>query len=241
MKYATKLKNRLVRLIDAVHDKLLLIKYRNKPYFYYYRAVVDKRAIKDYQEAVGGQWEKNGIIQLERLKMYGLKPHHSLLDIGCGSLRGGVHLIGYLEKWNYMGIDISKDVLNAGRTVLKENNLLTKEPTLIIATDLTLDYLGGRTFDYIHAQSVFSHMPQEDIEEYFSNLHKVMKPESQFYASFFESKNGIYYPVYRMQDFYYPFSMFQDMARKYGLEVERVADAKEGRKQQLVRITVAKN
>jgi cyclopropane fatty-acyl-phospholipid synthase-like methyltransferase len=239
MKYATDFKDRLVRLVDALHDRVLLFKHRNEPYFHYYRAVIDKRAVKDPQEAVGGQWEKNGMVQLDRLKIHGLKPHHTLLDIGCGSLRGGRHFIQYLDKGNYVGIDISKEVLEAGHEVLKEHNLDNKEPTLLVASDLTLDYLGGRKFDYIHAQSVFSHMPQEDIEGYFSNLYKVMKPDTQFYASFFESQNETYYPVYRKQDFYFPFSMLEEMGRKYGLNVNRAEDAVRGRKQQLVRIVIA--
>ena len=240
MKYAMELKERLARLLDAIHDQILLFKYRNKPYFYYYREVVNKRAIRDPQEAVGGLWETNGEIQLERLKKYGLEPHHTLLDIGCGSLRGGRHLIGFLNKGNYTGVDISEDVLEAGRSVLKEYNLEEKRPALIITSDLTLDCLKGETFDYIHAQSVLSHMPQEDIEEYFSNLYKVMKKDSQFFASFFESKNDEYHSIYRKQDFFYPFSMIEDMARKYGLKVEKVDDAREGRKQQLMRITSVK-
>jgi hypothetical protein len=48
------------------------------------------------------------------LKNAELKPHHSLLDVGCGCLRDGIHFIGYLKRGNYVGIDINQSLLDAG-------------------------------------------------------------------------------------------------------------------------------
>jgi len=45
----------------------------------------------------------------------GLAPHHVLLDIACGSLRGGVHFIPYLEPGNYLGIDKEAELIQLGR------------------------------------------------------------------------------------------------------------------------------
>ena len=43
----------------------------------------------DPKMAIGGIWDEMGAKQFELLKRNGLEPHHSLLDIGCGTLRGG--------------------------------------------------------------------------------------------------------------------------------------------------------
>ena len=56
---------------------------------------------------IGGHWEALGKLQFDYLVANGLKPGHRLLDIGCGTLRGGRHFIRYLAPGGYTGIDIS--------------------------------------------------------------------------------------------------------------------------------------
>jgi hypothetical protein len=57
---------------------------------------------------VGGEWDEIGRLQFDFLKGAGLKLRHVLLDVGCGRLRGGVHFVAYLERGNYVGIDINQ-------------------------------------------------------------------------------------------------------------------------------------
>jgi len=64
---------------------------------------------------VGGLWDEIGKLQFEFLVSQGLAPHHVLLDIACGSLRGGVHFIPYLEPGNYLGIDKEAELIQLGR------------------------------------------------------------------------------------------------------------------------------
>lgn len=73
---------------------------------------------KDHREFVGGMWDQLGRLQLEFMIGAGLKPHHKLLDIGCGCLRGGIYYIQYLvhrfgvkmEKWI---TEIKKELVHA--------------------------------------------------------------------------------------------------------------------------------
>jgi cyclopropane fatty-acyl-phospholipid synthase-like methyltransferase len=60
----------------------------------------------------------------------GLKPEHYLLDIGCGSLRGGVHFIAYLEPRHYFGIDKDEQLLEAGRGEIQQLGL-EKKPSSV--------------------------------------------------------------------------------------------------------------
>ena len=122
------------------------------------------------------------------------------------------------------------------KEILKQAGLESKAPRLAVNRDMTFRELPDKKFDFLHAQSVLSHMPREDIEELFKNLYKAMKAESQFFATFFESKNDRYYSTVRKQNFFYPFSFMQTLADKYGLCIDRVQDAL--KKQQLVRITL---
>jgi len=67
-----------------------------------------------HREAVGGLWDEIGQLQIDFLVSQGLMPHHRLLDIGCGSLRGGVKLIRYLDAGHYAGVDLHESLINAG-------------------------------------------------------------------------------------------------------------------------------
>jgi hypothetical protein len=77
-------------------------------------------------------WEPIGRRQLEFLMEQGLQPHHYLVDIGCGSLRAGVHLIRYLDSGHYAGMDIDQRLIKAGWRELEQANLADRQPTLIV-------------------------------------------------------------------------------------------------------------
>ena len=69
-----------------------------------YRARTDARVLEDPQAAIGGMWEEIGQLQFDYLRNDGLRPDHSMLDIGCGTLRGGRHFIAWLSPGKYTGL-----------------------------------------------------------------------------------------------------------------------------------------
>ncbi len=111
-------------------------------------------------------WEEIGKLQFDFLVERGLQPGHYLLDIGCGSLRGGVHFIRYLDKGRYFGLEKEASLLEAGRSVeLKRYALEEKGPQLFEADDFDLSALPPEVrFDFMLAQSVFTHLPPQLIE-----------------------------------------------------------------------------
>ena len=54
-----------------------------------------------HRQVVGGMWDEIGALQLEFLQGRGLQPDDLLLDVGCGSLRGGVKFVEYLNPVRY--------------------------------------------------------------------------------------------------------------------------------------------
>jgi len=68
----------------------------------------------EHRSFIGGMWNEIGTLQFEYLKSKGLKPAHKLLDVGCGSLRGGVHFVSYLNSHNYYGFDLNASLIEAG-------------------------------------------------------------------------------------------------------------------------------
>ncbi len=143
-----------------------------------------------HRKAVGGLWDTVGQLQFDLLVAEGLEPHHRLLDIGCGSLRGGVHFIGYLDAGNYTGVDKSEERLAAGRAVeLPRAGLEAKEPLLELVDDFDFAQLG-QTFDFAVALSLFTHLPLELIGTCLANVDRVLSPGASLYATFLELESA---------------------------------------------------
>jgi SAM-dependent methyltransferase len=143
-----------------------------------------------HRTEVGGMWDEVGPLERDFLVSQGLQPQHDLLDVGCGSLRGGVRFIEYLQPGHYVGIDMSQELLDAGRTIeLPRYGLTDKEPTLVQMEDFSFPTIG-RQFDYALAASVFTHLPLNDIILCLVNMGQVLKDEGTFFATFFPNERG---------------------------------------------------
>src|SRR5262249_32671977 len=68
----------------------------------------------DRRAYVGGLWEEIGKLQFEFLLRQGLAPSDCYLDIACGSPRGGVHFVNYLDAGNYLGIEKQRRLVELG-------------------------------------------------------------------------------------------------------------------------------
>jgi SAM-dependent methyltransferase len=186
-----------------------------------------------HREAVGGGWEWKGKYQFDFLVNQGLKPSHYLLDIGCGSLRGGVHFIKYLNATHYYGIEKEKSLLEAGRGIeLKRCGLEHKAPHLLLTDGFDLSSIPEDVeFDFMLAQSVFTHLLPDMIELCLVRVTPRLRQTGVFYATFFESEDSrIDYGnphSWRRNErnaAKYPFSLFQEIAGKVGVSVEHLGD-----------------
>lgn len=91
------------------------------------------------------------------LTCLGLRQHHTMLDVGCGSLRVGRLLIPYLNAENYTGIEPNGWLIEDGVSrELGHDQIAIKRPTFHVG-DSTRGLPGGRRFDFALAQSIFSH------------------------------------------------------------------------------------
>jgi SAM-dependent methyltransferase len=140
-----------------------------------------------HRNAVGGMWEEIGELQFNFLVNQGLKPEMKLLDVGCGSLRGGIHFIQYLNSGNYYGIDINSDLIQAGYEQELNTELQAKCPreNLLVNSKFQANLLKVK-FNFAIAQSVFTHLPLNSIRRCFVELEKCMNSGGKFYATFFE-------------------------------------------------------
>ncbi len=134
---------------------------------------------------VGGLWEEMGRLQFDFLRSQGLKPFHTLLDIGCGCLRGGRHFIAWLDCGRYLGIDKESTLLEAGKEELGATLIQEKAPRLLVSSDF--DFARFETeIDIALSQSLFTHLPPDLIRLCLRNLRNCISPEGAFFATFFE-------------------------------------------------------
>lgn len=162
------------------------------------------------------------------LKDHGLKPNHYLLDIGCGWLRVGIHIIDYLNPGRYYGFDKEKRQFNRAKKVINEENLLHKKPMIwLIDSPDDIASMINVSFDYMLARSVFTHIDPETLESLFAAFIPFLKNTGVFHASFFKGEKNtvqIDNPHFNRKNEYshvlYPLSFFENLAKKYDLTVE---------------------
>jgi SAM-dependent methyltransferase len=141
-----------------------------------------------HRQVIGGMWEQMGRLQLDFLVAEGLQPDHRLIDIGCGSLRAGVPLTGYLQPGRYFGVDSHQSLLDAGWTrEIKGAGLADKLPRANLAATAEFDLSGfGVQFDYGIAQSVFTHLPAGRLTDCLSACAPWFRPGGRLYVTYFE-------------------------------------------------------
>jgi SAM-dependent methyltransferase len=146
------------------------------------RAVADGR----HRDVVGGLWGEIGRLQFEFLVSQGLLPDHRLVDVGCGCLRGGIHLVRYLEPGNYFGIDINQPLLDAGYDFELSQGLRKRLPRAQLRCDGEFDFSPFHaSFDFAIAQSLFTHLPADLFRLCLERLARSIAPGGRFYASFY--------------------------------------------------------
>lgn len=109
-------------------------------------------------------WAERRQFQFRFLRQFGLQPHHRLVDLGCGTLRGGIPLIEYLDVGHYTGIESRAEVLDEGRKELAESSFSNRRPRLIHAPSISEVVLDQKA-DYIWAFSVLIHMTDEILND----------------------------------------------------------------------------
>ena len=200
-----------------------------------------------HRDMVGGMWQEIGRLQFEFLRTRGLKPGHRLLDIGCGSLRGGIHAIDYLKRGNYYGLDINLSLIEAGRHELRLAGLTHKNPRLAISDRFELG-LFRQKFEYLLAHSVFTHVFANHIIRCLAEVREVLAPKGQFFATFFLAPQSVHLaPIvhqpggvqtqYDRNPFHYSADEIRAMAELADLSAEIIGEWNHPRGQQMVVFT----
>jgi SAM-dependent methyltransferase len=119
------------------------------------------------------------------LTTLGLRKHHSLLDIGCGSLRIGRLLIPYLNRGKYFGIEPAEWLVAEGiKQELGETVVQVKRPTFFFTDSPETVVSAKVSFDFALAQSIFSHCGLDLIKGWLSAVSRSLAPDGILLATF---------------------------------------------------------
>jgi SAM-dependent methyltransferase len=138
-----------------------------------------------HRQYVGGAWDEIGNLQAEFMRQMGLEPAHVFLDIACGSLRGGVRFIKYLDRGNYLGIDREPRLIKIG--IAKELGRAIHEekvPEFVVSSSFEFEKFTRKP-NFALAQSLFTHLEERDILDCLSKLRAFVDPGMRFFATYF--------------------------------------------------------
>jgi len=216
---------------------------------YHRELTAEQIARGEHRGAIGGMWEEIGLLQFEFMKSRGLRPGHKLCDTGCGSLRGGVHFVRYLDAGNYYGLDINASLIEGGRQELAQAGLDEKKANLLVNDGFEMSRFGAK-FDYMLAVSVFTHLYANHIVRCLAEAQKALAPGGQFLATFFQAPRpahlepitqepGAVVTYFDRDPFHYSIEEMRLLGGLAGLETDLIGDWQHPRNQRMLAFSLA--
>src|SRR4029077_17325041 len=124
-------------------------------------------------------------ITFNLLTTLGLRQHHSLLDLGCGSLRIGRLLIPYLNRRKYFGVEPNEWLVEEGtKRELGDALVQIKRPTFFFSDSPDTIAQAKTAFDFALAQSIFSHSGLDLIRNWLSAISRALAEDGALVATF---------------------------------------------------------
>lgn len=181
-------------------------------------------SMTSHRRYVGGpeSYDIISAVQFNLLTFLGLREYHTLLDIGCGSLRAGRLFIPYLLAGGYFGFEPERWLLEAAVRDEVGSDLLQLKQATFIHDDYDFN-LGafGKKFDYLLAHSIFSHTTQAQTLKCLAEAARIMHSKSIFVATFVEGETNYEGDTWALQS-KYRYDFVEKAATQAGLRSRRI-------------------
>ena len=136
------------------------------------------------------QYDFMGATQFRLLCALGLRDVHRVLDFGCGSLRAGRLLIPYLLPDRYFGIEPNSWLIeDAIERQIGADMVRIKRPQFSDSDAFTANVFAEK-FDFILAQSVFSHTGPALASQILTSFAEKLHPEGICAVTFIKGGKG---------------------------------------------------
>lgn len=172
-----------------------------------------------------GDWEPHRQFQIEFLRTRGLQQHHSLLELGCGPLCGGLPVIDYLEPGRYYGLDVRQESIGEAHLQLAKAQLAHKNPRLLVSSTFGGEEIEPRCFDFVWAFAVLQHLDDLTAATCLEQVSRRLTHDSVFYANV-----NVEHPQGQWHEFVFvqkPLRFYEDLGDRYGLRMDVVGQLKD--------------
>ena len=142
---------------------------------------------KDFLGGPPELFESVGREQLIVLLEHGLTFSSSVLDIGCGCLRGGRWIIPLLDKGHYCGIEPQPGMVSKGLELFIDPDILALKAPKFDYNDRFDFSVFGHKFTHFLGRSIWSHASKPQIELMLDGVAAWGEPDSVLLASFFRT------------------------------------------------------
>lgn len=179
---------------------------------------------------VGGNYIGQGLLNKALLLQLGLRPEHSVVDVGCGSGRLAFALRDYL-KGRLIGTDILGEALDhaARKTQRSDWQFIRTETSVIPAPD--------GCADFVCFFSVLTHLLDTDCYRFLQEAKRVAKPNGAIVFSYLDWEVSWHWPVFEnsvkdsnpaaVLNRFHSKSQLRIWAGMLGLTLERMTDGPE--------------
>lgn len=135
-------------------------------------------------EVVGaGSFDLIGRQELAFVKLAGLEPTGTLVDLGCGVGRMASHAIPYLAGGRYIGSDVAPSMLTRAQARLESVTAESSCAVSWVKQVGTVFDLPDASVDVFCAYSVFTHIEHEDTYNFLKDARRVVRPGGCFVFS----------------------------------------------------------
>jgi ABC-type polysaccharide/polyol phosphate transport system ATPase subunit len=179
----------------------------------------------------GGHWVEGGDWAFQLLRREGLKASDLVLDVGCGGLSTGRHLLQFLEAGRYYGFDLNQALLLAGTTIeLSRAGVSPDRGAYLCNSEFDLS-AAPEGFRFAISEGFFSRLPLNRIARCIAAVLRRLTPDGRFYATWFESFDPrAFDPIEKQgvttfsdaEPYHYPFALLVSICNAIGANVERI-------------------
>ena len=185
----------------------------------------------------GNRWSEAGDWAFRLLRREGLQRRQSVLDMGCGGLAAGRHLLAYLEPGHYWGFDVNHALMVAGVMFeLPHMGVSRDQGTFVYNHEFDLTAVPPVSFAI--SEGFFSRIPLNRVARSVAAVLAKLEPGGRFYATWYDNPEARSFdPIDRggfvtyadAEPYHYPFTILRGVCEAIGARAERLDSDVEGR------------
>ena len=175
-----------------------------------------------HKNYIGGEddFEDYGKKLFESLLKFKIKPNSVTFDIGCGCLRIGKHLINYLDKEKYYGLEPEEELIKyALKSLVSKELIENKNPKFVSNYCFDLSEFKKKA-QFVIINSIFTHLNKKDVHKCLSEICRYLDVDGKVIATFSKTKRPQIQILksHNHRNFFYTIDEMEQIGKYVGLK-----------------------